>query len=251
VGADGPNRREAFARVARGAGAAAVVGVGWGAWLGRGRAAPNTLRPPGALAEERFAAACIKCGSCVSACPYDTLRLTDLFDPAPVGTPLFHPRKIPCEMCPDVPCARACPTGALEKEVLIEEARMGIAVVDDNSCLSMLGLRCEVCYRACPVIDKALKLEYRHQARTDVHAFFEPVVDPDHCTGCGKCEHACVTEVAAIRVLPRALVLGKVGSHFRLGWTDEGTGTAPGWGEKEEREQGGVPGLDYLNEGLP
>ena len=44
---------------------------------------------------------------------------------------------------------------------------MGLAViVDQENCLSYQGLRCEVCYRVCPLIDRAIKLETRHNART-------------------------------------------------------------------------------------
>ena len=33
------------------------------------------LRPPGALGEADFLAACTRCGQCVAACPFDTLTL--------------------------------------------------------------------------------------------------------------------------------------------------------------------------------
>ena len=36
------------------------------------------------------------------------------------------------------------------------------------------------------------------------HAMFLPTVHSEHCTGCGKCEKACVTEEAAIKVLAKA-----------------------------------------------
>jgi ferredoxin-type protein NapG len=50
---------------------------------------------------------------------------------------------------------------------------------------------------------------------------FIPTVHSDHCTGCGKCEHACVLEEAAIKVLPLQLASGKSGSHYRLGWQEK------------------------------
>jgi ferredoxin-type protein NapG len=197
----------------------------------------------------------VKCGQCVSACPYDTLSLAGVAGDVPVGTPFFVPRQTPCELCEDVPCARACPTGALDAELPSPRAaRMGVAVLDPHACLAMQGLRCEACYRACPLIDEALTLAYRHQGRTGVHAFFEPVVDPTICTGCGKCERACVTEKASIFVLPHALAQGRMGAHYRLGWTHDAPVT-------EGFQQGPKPvapgptdgdGLDYLNaEGLP
>lgn len=247
-----PTRRALFLRLARGAAGACVAGSVWGAWVRRGQAAPTVLRPPGALPEADFQAACIKCGQCVTACPYDTLQLAGVRSDVPLGTPFLTPRAVPCELCEDVPCARACPTGALDAQLPgPRDARMGVAVLDPDSCLAIQGLRCEACYRACPLIDEAIKLEYRHQTRTGVHAYFEPVVNPEVCTGCGKCEHACPTDKAAIFVLPHALAKGRIGQHYRLGWTHDAQVT-------ETFEQGPAPaapppaeapGLDYLNSG--
>jgi ferredoxin-type protein NapG len=208
------------------------------------------------LPELDFQSACIKCGQCVAVCPYDTLKLSDVDRDVPIGTPYFTPRQTPCELCVEIPCARSCPTGALDTELpSINNARMGLAVLDPVNCLAMQGLRCEACYRACPLIDKALTLVYRHQARTGVHAFFEPTVDPDFCTGCGKCEHACITEKASIIVLPHALVQGKIGAHYRIGWEHDAPvteqfeqGPKPSSATPKAKE---APGMDYLNGGLP
>jgi ferredoxin-type protein NapG len=85
----------------------------------------------------------------------------------------------------------------------INQARMGVAVlIDEENCLNFLGLRCDVCYRVCPVIDKAITLEKFSNPRSDRHAMLLPTVHAEHCTGCGKCEKSCVLEQAAIKVLP-------------------------------------------------
>ncbi|MCP5067785.1 MAG: hypothetical protein GY946_14585, partial [bacterium] len=119
-------------------------------------------------------------------------------------------------------CIRACPTDSLEKETAIEDARMGLAVLSDHeNCLAYRGLRCEVCYRACPLIGDAISLEFRSQERTGKHAYFIPVVNSDACTGCGKCERSCVLEESAIRVLPPNQVQGKLGENYRFGWLEE------------------------------
>jgi ferredoxin-type protein NapG len=90
---------------------------------------------------------------------------------------------------------------------------MGLAVlVDQESCIAFQGLRCEVCYQVCPIKDKAITLEIQHNPRSGKHALFIPVVHSDHCTGCGKCEEACILEEAAIKVLPKHLAKGKLGS---------------------------------------
>ena len=72
----------------------------------------------------------------------------------------------------------------------INKAKMGIAVlIDHETCLNFLGLRCDVCYRVCPVIDKAITLDMQPNQRTGRHAMFLPTVHSEHCTGCGKCEN--------------------------------------------------------------
>ena len=186
-------------------------------------AEPQALRPPGALADEAFAAACSRCGLCVEACPYDTLKLARWLGPVAIGTPYFEARQIPCEMCDDIPCTRACPTGALDPALeQIDDARMGLAVlIDEENCLNAQGLRCDVCYRVCPVIDRAITLELSRNTRTGKHAIFMPTVHSDHCTGCGKCEKACVLTEAAIKVLPLELARGQLGDHYRWGWQEK------------------------------
>lgn len=181
------------------------------------------LRPPGALAESQFLGACIRCGQCVRDCPYDTLKLATLSENVTVGTPYFTAREVACEMCSDIPCVVACPTGALDPQLTnIDDARMGTAVVvDQENCLNFLGLRCDVCYRVCPLIDDAITLDMQHNERSGKHAYFLPTVHADHCTGCGKCEAACVLEDAAIKVLPPTLARGTPHENYRLGWEEK------------------------------
>jgi ferredoxin-type protein NapG len=220
----GVSRRVFITDTARGAGVALLVGTGL--WCKAETAHPiplRQIRPPGALPEDDFLGCCIRCGLCVRSCPYDTLRLSQVEEPGVVGTPFFKAREIPCEMCDDIPCVVACPTGALDKELTdIEKARMGLAVLSDHeTCLNYLGLRCEVCYRVCPVMDKAITLERLQNQRTGTHAMFIPKVHSDHCTGCGKCERSCVLTEAAINILPISLVKGEMGKHYRLGWVEK------------------------------
>lgn len=214
-------------RAVLGRAGAAVAGLGLAA-LGLGHvarrpagAAHPALRPPGAAAD--FLAACLRCGLCVRDCPYGTLRLADVMDDPAPGTPFFTPRRVACEMCEDLPCIRACPSGALDPAVTNPAAiRMGTAVlIDHENCLNWQGLRCDVCYRVCPLIDQAITLDERHNQRTGKHAMFLPTVHADQCTGCGKCEHACVLDVAAIKVVPAELARGAMGAHYRLGWREK------------------------------
>lgn len=244
-------RREFLTKLAQGAALAGTGGLVWSYLLhNQARAAPYALRPPGALAEADYHAKCIKCGQCVRACPYATLRLARAGDSVPIGTPYFLPRETPCYMCPDIPCKVACPTGALDPNLAdIAQARMGLAVIDIENCLSWRGLRCEVCHRVCPVKDKAITIEH-HPRRVSKHAMFVPIVHSDHCTGCGVCEKSCPTEEAAIRVLEPKLVQGRIGEHYRLGWTVESPITQEFTPESAAPAAPPKPGgLDYLNKG--
>lgn len=161
------------------------------------------LRPPGALEEVRFLGACIKCGKCAQACPYKSIRMAGGEAGVGIGTPHIIARDIPCYLCPDIPCAKACPSGALDRSLEdVEKIAMGTAViVDRENCLSLRGLRCEVCYRQCPLIDKAITLQPRHNERTGFHSIMEPVIHREKCVGCGICENACVREKPVIVVI--------------------------------------------------
>lgn len=219
-------RRKFFLTIARATGLAALGGLVWSAYVDEVTASSLMLRPPGALEEDDFLKTCIKCGMCVEACPFDTLKLAAPGDNKPIGTPYFTPREVPCYMCTDIPCVPVCPTDALDitkvsksdGQLDINISKMGIAVIDTKNCIAFWGIQCDACYRACPLLDVAIKLDYEQNKRTGKHAFLKPVVDSDFCTGCGMCEHACVTEKASIFVLPREVGLGKAGDYYIKGW---------------------------------
>jgi ferredoxin-type protein NapG len=157
-------------------------------------------------------------------CPYDILRLAEVGDGVATGTPYFIARTDPCEMCEDIPCIPNCPTGALDHNLTdIKKSRMGTAVViDQETCIAFLGLRCEVCFNVCPVRGDAITLDMRHNERSGRHAMFIPVVHSDACTGCGLCEKACILEnESAIKVLPTHLAKADFARHYRLGWEQQ------------------------------
>lgn len=243
-----PARRQFIFDTAKMACGVGLLGLGLGLHSRQARALPPAaIRPPGALAEEDFLGACIRCGLCVRDCPYHILSLATPEQPVTTGTPYFVARNAPCEMCEDIPCVKACPTGALDHGLTdINKAQMGLAVlVDHETCLNFLGMRCDVCYRVCPRIDQAITLELQHNPRTERHTMFLPTVHSDACTGCGKCEQACVLEVAAIKVYPRQLAKGELGSHYRIGWEEQRKNA----GKSLVEERGIVDLPDRLPEG--
>ncbi|WP_430010069.1 MauM/NapG family ferredoxin-type protein, partial [Methylophaga lonarensis] len=192
-----PQRRQLFRQLFRYAGVA-LVGSAIGHALIRSRPlrSAEILRPPGALPEARFDATCVRCGLCVEDCPFDILQLASWADPAPTGTPFFVAREEPCRMCVDIPCARACPTGALSPLLTdIRKADMGVAVlVDHENCLNYKGMTCSICVRVCPIREEAITLK---PIRSERGLLQIPTVMSDSCTGCGTCEKHCVLSEAA------------------------------------------------------
>lgn len=246
------SRRRFMQDTARMVSAVSLLGLGLGVYTRQTYSLPSTaLRPPGVKNEKDFLSACIRCGLCVRDCPYDILKLSTFSDDVALGTPYFEARKIPCEMCEDIPCVKACPTGALDQELTnIDDARMGLAViVDQETCLNYQGLRCDVCHRVCPLINKAITLDPRHNQRSGKHTLFIPVVHSDSCTGCGKCERACVLEEAAIKVLPLNLAKGELGHHYRLGWKEKEKAGKSLVTPDQEHKYNLPEGLRYEHEG--
>lgn len=244
-------RRNFMAKTVQSVGLATLGGMLWSGYADSVKASPLVLRPPGAIKEEDFLTACIKCGLCAKACfnrdtnidrvtglqRPSTLQMAKGGDSVLIGTPFFIPTEVPCYMCEDIPCVPVCPSGALdiqsllnEKEELdINKATMGLAVLHKESCIAFWGIQCDACYRACPLLDIAITLEYQKNDRTGKHAFLLPVVQDSACTGCGLCEIACVTEEPAIFVLPNNVAKGRAGDHYVKGWDkkdQERVGTA-------------------------
>ena len=77
-------RRKFFLTIARATGLAILGGLTWSAFVNEVKATSLILRPPAALKEDDFLATCIKCGMCVEACPFDTLRLAKPGDNKPL-----------------------------------------------------------------------------------------------------------------------------------------------------------------------
>jgi ferredoxin-type protein NapG len=258
-----PERRIFLLNMMRGLGAATVGGLAWAGFLDGKKVYATVLRPPGAVSEQDFLAKCTKCGLCVEACPYKALLLAEPGDERPVGTPYFRMRENPCRMCRDIPCAVSCPTGALAPSLVsgsdeqgrprlnINLAEIGLAVIDRETCIAYWGIQCDACYRACPVLDKAITVEYTKNERTGKHAMLAPVVHSAHCTGCGLCEHVCVTKKASIFVLPGELVMGRPSDGYIRGWDsiDEERMQALPDETKTVTPRSEKSPLDYLNKG--
>lgn len=161
-----------------------------------GRFLPRVQRPPGALPPVEFLMACTRCDACIDACPPGALlRLGDGAGLA-AGTPFLSVvDHKPCTACRDVPCAKACPTGAIQV-LPIETAWMGTALLDRDTCRSWAGEDCSSCVRICPIGEAAIL------ADDDGRVY----IDARGCIGCGLCVIVCPTRPRSIDVEPPSLV---------------------------------------------
>jgi MauM/NapG family ferredoxin protein len=149
------------------------------------------IRPPGALQEADFLRACILCQECVRVCPTGGLKPLSALAGAVVGTPHLVPRQGSCSLNPSCPhlCAQVCPAGAIRR-IAPSQFKIGLARVDHALCLAWdQGSKCLVCVEAC-LVEAAMPYHGR------------VTVDPNKCTGCGRCEQACPVVESAIRVYP-------------------------------------------------
>jgi polyferredoxin len=154
------------------------------------------IRPPGALSEQEFITACIRCGQCMKVCPTNGLQ-PSLFEYG--ADALFTPRLIPrigyCEKnCNQ--CSAVCPSGAL-KTVPIpqkETTVIGTAYIIRDLCIPWSEFKdCLVCEEMCPTKKKSIifKEEILENESGNKIRVKLPYVLEDTCIGCGKCENKC------------------------------------------------------------
>jgi MauM/NapG family ferredoxin protein len=145
------------------------------------------LRPPGALPEPEFLAACTRCTDCIEACPYTAIRRLGPEFGDVAGTPAIIPLDSPCYLCPDMPCIPACKPLAL-RPTAKRDVTMGLAVLDRTACYVAQGQPCDYCVERCPLKHEAI-------------AFGDdgvPVIDEQRCTGCGVCAYLCPPDAIAV-----------------------------------------------------
>ncbi|MBU1658955.1 4Fe-4S dicluster domain-containing protein [bacterium] len=199
--------------------------------------AENRLRPPGAVAEDRFLALCIKCGQCLQVCPYHSIKLADFAHGHGVGTPYIDANERGCYACSAVPCVLACPSGALDHHCeKPADIHMGIAVLEfPDTCIAMSNTPIPKGYnnkmhsftdsaRNVTELETKLltKLDEFEAKQCTLCADMCPLENPlsaiamvpdakggnrpeiyDGCIGCGVCQEVCLTSIPSIVVKPR------------------------------------------------
>jgi MauM/NapG family ferredoxin protein len=149
------------------------------------------FRPPGALPEMAFLAACTRCGACETVCPPHAILPVPSSGGLAAGTPSIDPRSQPCIACADMPCVKSCPTGALTLPPQVWEGyRLGTLEVLPERCVTYRGTPCRVCADACPVGEKALTIDEAGH----------PVVRHEGCVGCGVCVRECITSPSSFQL---------------------------------------------------
>ena len=183
---------------------------------------PRPVRPPGSVPEPEFLQMCIRCGECFQSCPSDVLQplgfqqgLEGLWTPQVVAG--WAGCASSCNACGQV-----CPTGAIRALPLEEKrhARMGLAWINEATCLPFHGDACQLCvdectaagYDALEFITVGTEVD---EAGLPIEGTgtLAPLLIPDKCVGCGLCQTRCFgINVAAKGLLDESAILIEAGN---------------------------------------
>lgn len=137
---------------------------------GFGSAGLASIRPPWALPELRFLAACTRCDKCARACPTAIIAHGD------GGYPEVSFRTGECTFCGA--CAAACTPGALSAGRPAWHLQPALA----SNCLARRSVLCRACADVCE--RGAIRFTLRRP-----HPSLQ--IDASACNGCGACVRAC------------------------------------------------------------
>lgn len=143
------------------------------------RAVP--VRPPWALAEEAFLAACTRCDACVGACPNHIVVRGE------GGFAEIDFTRGECSFC------RACVTACEPQALLAGEGKPWRILPEIGSmCLAQKNVVCRSCGDACEA--RALRFVPR------LGGAALPELNAAACTGCGACVGACPAQAVMMEI---------------------------------------------------
>jgi len=150
-----------------------------------GRSENLFVRPPYIHDESLFHSKCILCESkdCVSSCEEEIIVINS------AGSPIINLQKGGCTFCEA--CAEVCKMGVLSLEHGAHKLNARFTI-DTNACMAHNGSICFSCKEPC--IDDAILFK----------GLYNPVIDPDLCTGCGFCMGRCPTDAISFQILSPA-----------------------------------------------
>lgn len=150
----------------------------------RGNRTP--LRPPWAVSETAFTAACDRCRDCVNACPEQIIRVGD------GGFPEVDFAAGGCSFCGE--CLHACGGKALQGDTR-HGTPWTLVAQFGSTCLARRAVICRSCAEACD--EGAIRFRLR------VGGAAEPELHSDRCTGCGYCAKVCPVRALEVQASAR------------------------------------------------